>query len=122
MYPFPAFDLSFPTTLAMSSRPQIFPLEGEGGQGCQMAKFDPFLGLCQGGGRGAQSKERKGSFKPKGPKSYNLKIWLSPSGNLEGGESRTLFPLRADLRTATARLSKSLRNRKSLELGKGLKL
>ena len=64
-----------------------------------MAKFDPFLSLeCAGveGRVGAQSKERKGyNFaaqrsgaivqKRKGPNTYNLKIWLSPSGNLGWG-------------------------------------
>ena len=59
-------------------------------QGCQMAKFDPFLSLdCVRveGGVGAQSKERKGSNfaaqrsgaivqKPKGPNTYDLKNWL----------------------------------------------
>ena len=47
----------------------------------------------------AQSKESKGSNfaaqhsgaivqKPKGPNTYDLKIWLSPSGNHDGGASR----------------------------------
>ena len=62
--------------------------------GCQMAKFDPFLSLdcARVEGVGAQSKERKGSNfaaqrsgaivqKPKGPNTYNLNIWLLPSGN-----------------------------------------
>ena len=37
--------------------------ECRGGQGCQMAKFDPFLSLdcARVEGVGAQSKERKGS-------------------------------------------------------------
>ena len=37
--------------------------ELDGGQGCQMAKFDPFLSLdcARVEGVGAQSKERKGS-------------------------------------------------------------
>ena len=64
-------------------------------QGCQMAKFDPFLSLdcARVEGVGAQSGERKGSNfaaqrsgaivkKPEGPNAYNLKILLSPSGNL----------------------------------------
>ena len=59
------------------------------------AKFDPFLSLDDAGleSVGAQSKERKGSNfavqcsgaivqKPEGPNTNNLKIWLSPSGNL----------------------------------------
>ena len=58
-------------------------------QGCQMAKFDPFLSLdcAMVEGVGAQSKERKGSNfaaqrsgaivqKPEGPNTYDLKIWL----------------------------------------------
>ena len=58
-------------------------------QGCQMAKFDPFLSLdcARAEGVGAQSKERKGSNfaalhsgaivqKPKGPNTYVLKIQL----------------------------------------------
>ena len=59
------------------------------------AKFDPFLSLdcARVEGVGAQSKERKGSNfaaqrsgaivqKPKGPNTYDLKIWLFfPSGN-----------------------------------------
>ena len=58
------------------------------------AKFDPFLSLdcARMEGMAAQSKERKGSNfatqlcgaivqKPEGPNTYNLKIWLSPSGN-----------------------------------------
>ena len=57
-------------------------------QGCQMAKFDPFLSLdcARVEGVGAQSKERKGSNfaaqrsraivqKPKGTNTYDLKIW-----------------------------------------------
>ena len=60
-----------------------------------MAKFDPFLSLdcARVEGMGAQSKERKGSNfaaqcsgaivqKPEGPETYDLKIRLSPSGNL----------------------------------------
>ena len=60
---------------------------GSDEQGCQMAKFDPFLSLdCAGvEGEGAQSKERKGSNfaaqrsgaivqKPEGPNTYDLKI------------------------------------------------
>ena len=63
-------------------------------QGCQMAKFDPFLSLdcARVEGVGAQSKERKRSnfaaqrsgatvHKPEGPNTYDLKIWLYPSGN-----------------------------------------
>ena len=59
-----------------------------------MAKFDPFLALdcARVESVGAQSKERKGSNfaaqrskaivqMPEGPKTYNLKFWLSPSGN-----------------------------------------
>ena len=60
-----------------------------------MAKFDPYLSLESpgwraGGGRGVakvQSKERIKFcsvaivFEPKGPNTYNLKIWLQPSGN-----------------------------------------
>ena len=55
-------------------------------QGCQMAKFYPFLSLdcARVEGTGAQSKERKGSNfaaqrggaivqKPEGPNTYNLK-------------------------------------------------
>ena len=58
-------------------------------QGCQMAKFDPFLSLdcARVEGVGAQSKGRKGSNfaaqrsgaivqKPEGPNTYDLKIWL----------------------------------------------
>ena len=56
-------------------------------QGCQMAKFHPFLGLHQGGGRGGaiQGKEgikfavyHSGAIvqKPRGPKTYDIKIWL----------------------------------------------
>ena len=59
-----------------------------------MAKFDPFLSLdcATVEGVGAQSTERKGSNfaaqrsgaivqKPNGPHTYNLNIWLWPSGN-----------------------------------------
>ena len=58
-------------------------------QGCQMAKFDPFLSLYCAGveGVGAQSKERKGSNfaaqrsggivqNPEGPNTYDVKLWL----------------------------------------------
>ena len=56
-----------------------------------MAKFDPFLSLdcARVEGVGAQSKEREGSnfaayrsaaiFQK--PNTYDLKIWLEPSGN-----------------------------------------
>ena len=67
-----------------------------GRQGCQMAKFDPFLSLdcARVEGMGAQSKDRKGSNfaaqrsgaivqKPKGPYTYDLKIQIQPSGNYE---------------------------------------
>ena len=59
-----------------------------------MPKFDPFLSLdcARVEGVGARSKERKVSNfaaqrsgaivqKPEGPKTNDLKIWLSPSGN-----------------------------------------
>ena len=71
------------------SRPARRCVIGSFPQGCQMAKFDPFLSLdCAWvEGVGAQSKERKGSNfaaqrsgaivqKPEGPNTYNLKIWL----------------------------------------------
>ena len=57
-------------------------------QGCQMAKFDPFLscphalnpGAIQ-GKEGNQILQRSGaepqSFKPKGPNANNLEVWLS---------------------------------------------
>ena len=61
-----------------------------------MAKFDPFLSLdcVRVEGVGAESKERMGSNfaaqhsgaivqNPEGPNTYNLKIWLLTSGNLE---------------------------------------
>ena len=64
-----------------------------------MAKFDPFLSLdcARVEGLGAQSKERKGSNfaaqrsgaifqKPEGPNTHDMKMWLSPSSNLEGGK------------------------------------
>ena len=43
-----------------------------------------FHGLRWGGGQGTQSKERKGSnfASQRSPNAYNLKIWVSPSGNL----------------------------------------
>ena len=60
-----------------------------------MAKFDPFLSLdcARVEGVGTQSKDRKGSNfaaqrsraivqMPEGPNTYDLKIWLKPSGNL----------------------------------------
>ena len=63
-------------------------------QGCQMAKFDPFLSLdcARAEGVGAQYKERKASNfaaqrsraivqKPEGPNRYDLKILLKLSGN-----------------------------------------
>ena len=63
--------------------------DNEEDQGCQMAKFDPFLSLdCARVERvGAQSKERKGSNfvaqhsraivqKPEEPNTYDLKIRL----------------------------------------------
>ena len=59
------------------------------GQGCQMAKLDAFLSLdcATTPSTLAQSKERKASnfaaqcsgaiiYKPKGPNTYDLKIWL----------------------------------------------
>ena len=56
-------------------------------QGCQMAKFNPSFPWIAPPSALAQSKERKGSDfavqrcraivqKPKGPNTYNLKIWL----------------------------------------------
>ena len=83
-----------PSSLAyLSARWPAVRLSGGGingkRQGCQMAKFDPFLSLdcARVEGVGAQSKERKGSNfaalrsraivqKPEGPNAYNLKIWL----------------------------------------------
>ena len=64
-------------------------------QGCQMARFDPFLSLdCARlvGGRGRNSRKGRGqilqhsvaeaySFKPEEPNAYELNIWLLPSGN-----------------------------------------
>ena len=64
-------------------------IRGPWGQGCQMAKLDPFLSLdyARLEGVGAQSKERQGSNfaaqrsgaidqKPEGPNTYDLKICL----------------------------------------------
>ena len=56
-----------------------------------MAKLGHFLGLRRGGGVGGRNQRDQilqrsivepKSYKLKGPKTYNLKIWLSQSGNL----------------------------------------
>ena len=43
-----------------NGRPPLHPPISDEVQGCQMAKFDPFLGLRQGGGRGGAIQGKEG--------------------------------------------------------------